>query len=195
MLSTNLIAFQKKLKANCAVVSEDKPLDCKIYQLEKDKDENYFNNIQNTVSWMAGLFTEVVNNFIKNETIPIEEVHVLEDKNGKCLGYCQISDADPYETTFNFLESIPKGLFNYDYKYIGETLLAYMTSRAKENSKESVVAEDVALEAKDFYEKYNFYLIPNGITKGEDGFLDEQDYDELLETNKAHTGKSIELIG
>lgn len=189
------INFQKKLKANCAVVKEDKPINCKIYQLEKDKDEDYFKDLKNTTSWIPGVFTEVVATFIKNETIPIDEVHVIEDKKGKCLGYCQITDDDPYETTFTFLESIPKGLFNQDYKYIGETLLTYMAMRAKENSKESVVAEDVAKKAENFYKSHNFYLIPNDKFGGVDGFLDEENYGELLNKNKTHTTKSIELIG
>lgn len=192
----NSISFQKKLKANCTVLKDNKPIECNIYQLEGGgKDDDYFEKLRNVSSWMSGLFTGFLDDYTKDKTVPIEELYVIEDKNEKCLGYCQINDEDPYEVNFNYLERIPTGLFGYNYKYIAETMLAYMVEKAKTESKESVVAENVISKAKDFYKSNNFEFVRNYTNWGVDGFLDEEYYDKLLDKNKAHTTKSIELIG
>lgn len=192
----NKINFQKKLIAKTYPVDKNnKVSQYKFYQLEPDKDTDYFTNVIN--DWQDGiLLLDTLSNF--HECSKYHKFYVIEDENKKCLGYAQINlPKNSKDIELVNLETKPSLAHRNNKgksKYIGETMLGFLAKITAENPQRNNFAIPHALLGnEEFYiEKCNFHKYKHGKVLSLHKPQDE--FEDLISQNEKHTGKRIEFV-
>lgn len=217
------LSFQKKLMANANVIKDNKPCPVAIYKLDKKEDKNYLKNLsKNDKNWQYPFYLDrIQKEFEHSFRFRLKngsklEFYTLEDKNQNCLGLVEVDNGKKGKQNIAYLEKFPADYQKHRYKYIGETLLAFLAKQQK-SAKEprKIVVDNAMIEAQEFYLKSKFKYMYDGCTynqmylptvdcdesAGYNGssadkmFLPKYNDDLLLESNKYHTKSEIELVG
>lgn len=200
----NSISFKKKLMATADIISDGKPENVGIYQLEPQKDEDryYFERLQAEPEWKRGLFLKSLHRTMRYFGDDVH-IYVMEDKNNKCLGLMEIDDdiyAQRYQDVI-YLETRPDSK-NEDgkgnKKYIGETLMAFATKVFDEKIKNGIIVGHPLYFARDFYIDHCGFsqdVDIQGSLHSSSLLLLKENFDNLVRKNVAHTGSEIELVG
>lgn len=191
--SQNNINFQKNLRANCCIINNGKPEQCRIYQLDAhDKDDlRYFDRLAKNKDWTYSQLVECVDFYDEH---PQGDCFVLETSRGKCLGFCEVDRKDKKEDELFLIETMPTAAREYPdrkRRYIGETLISFLLKNARRNNKEAVRITGAVADAWDFYGKkcgFDRCAVHEFVKRTSDA-------DKLFEINKGHTGTEIEFIG
>jgi len=192
------IQFQKKLMARCAVKNDKRKKFCNIYALEpeKRKDRHYFRTLSmSNDDWKDARFLDALDRQASEYKLNQKTFYVLEDLDKNCLGVCSIDKTDKDKDTLSYFEVVPKNAYrNKDrkIKYVGETMLAFLTKMAKKSGKKYLEVPYVMSDAIDFYiEKCNFekMLYPNTAIASSSSF------EALEKQNKKHTRSKICILG
>lgn len=189
------ISFEKSLVAKAGFVRAGKTRTCKIFRLFKDVDNDYFYQIRNRDKWLDSSFMEEVSDNIKNLN-DHKRVYVLEDKKENCLGLVELVDLPSHnKKEVLFLETCPKySNSNSDRKakYIGETLMAFVTKLAKKDKNDKVSISVYTQNAFPFYVDKCKFSQASKTSKSIE--LPKSKFGHLLFQNGLHTKRRIELI-
>ena len=189
------ISFQKSLVSKAGFVRAGKTRSCKIYRLFKDVDNDYFQQIRNKDKWTGSSFMEEVSDNIKNLN-EHKKVYVVEDKKENCLGLVELVDLPSHnKKEVLFLETCPKySNSNSDRraKYIGETLLAFVTKLAKKDKNDKISISVYTQNAQPFYVDKCKFAQASKTSKSLE--LPKSKFGHLLFQNSLHTKRRIELI-
>lgn len=178
-LLTSTISFQKKFLTTATVLKRGRNYECNIYELDPTEDKDYFSKVYNDRAWKKSVYIkEMKEDFPEN--YPKEKTYTIEDTNEKCLGFINIEDC--YDTIeINLLEVCPKLSYKAKRrktKYIGQGLINFLISLAKEQEKKRITVPIVRIGAEGFYEKCGFELVNNPM---EDALLTSNNFDKVLE--------------
>lgn len=195
----NFISFKKSLVANCAVVHDNKGvLPCSIYRLSEREDSDYFDKIPNKSDWSNAKYLGYLVDDLKSlSKLPYFSIFALENEEGDCLGYTEITENsnDSYEILL--LETAPK-LVSWNtknpktYKYIGETLIAFLAKKCMKEKKFFLYVEP-SVPAEQFYTHNCFFKKPKDINHSY--FLKRSKYKKIISKNEGHTSSHIRFIG
>lgn len=193
------ISFSKTLVANCSVLNKnDGPIPCKIYSLNQQEDSDYFEKIPNASDWENAKYLcylkvdlERFDDFVYKDY----SIYALENEEGDCLGYSEISNKYLGTDEVTYLETVPSQAYynrrKSKLKYIGETLLSFMVKKAQKDSKDFVELYP-SMASTMFYMKKCFF------TPYDDDpdtfYLDKYNFDKLIKNNEQNTNSSIELL-
>ena len=200
----NAINFQKTLKANCKVINcnTQKPANCKIWELDKAEDGDYFEKLEEDENWQNSIFLICQVADFKIPFIPSEHYYVIEDENERCLGYALTEDkAD--ECKLMYIEVVTSfkndflGGREKEYKYIGETLLSFITKKAQKQGAEKIKLNSIPT-AVDFYQS-NCGFEVTGISSKypfieTEMVLNGSKFNELIKHNEQHTTGKIDMV-
>ncbi len=185
--------FQKKLVATCSVLKNNRPEQCCIYQLDKEKDKNYFKKLSRKNGWKKAHYLAGANKQIKNEKDTV--FYVMEDVKEKCLGYCIMSNSNgKYGHDLLYLEVKPACTNKNGerkIKYVGETLITFLTDVLKRDNKNSLSVSSMANRAR------NFYLQKCGFRQNKEyrsAIIELDGFKELEQKNIMHTGSKIDFM-
>jgi len=187
-LHTNGLSFQKKLKARCHIVQDGFNVPCRIYELEKGKDENYFEKLIFHRDWQNSRYIMKADDAINDDNN--KDVFVLENENKKCLGFCVTNDYKDGKN-LEYIETIPKQKAKNkkrNMRYIGETLIAFLASTYKDKD---FYIKSVLQDAMPFYESCNFKYSDD---EDYDYKIDENEKRGVIRINEAHTSEPLELF-
>lgn len=186
--------FQKKLIATANVLKNEKPYPCKIYQLEKGIDSDYFTR-QGQV-WKKAKYLEPVEAELKSDFFNLytgdSEVYVIETPKGRCLGYCHQDNLSERNDVIT-LEVHPRYKHeNQDrkIKYIGETLLAFLVKLSMKESKMSLEIDHASQGSKRFYTENCGFDSKNNADSLQ---LNRKKYITLIKQNEKHTKGKIDF--
>ncbi len=190
----SFVPFEKKLAANCSVMKNEKPLECSIFELEKDERAEYLEKLSKSKNWLTNCFLDLALFRCHFYNKPFN-LFVLEDDES-CLGFVEVQD-DKNTKSINLLEVSNPNSFSFNkegrsLKYIGQDLMAFVAAKAKEEKIKKIIIPQPSKYALDFYQKACAFK--------KDGsknalYLDVADFDKLIELNQKNTGKKIEIIG
>lgn len=186
------ISFAKTLAATCHVKTKSGDFEqCKIFELDKFSDKNYFQKLTKDQTWDGNSFIDTLNYLMQ---MPYSNYHertyAMENKNGECLGYIRTTMGYDIEQDekISHIETCPKHKTknkDREIKYIGQTLIAFLVGRAKKENRKGIYIESYLDEAKKFYEeKCNFKPISS---RAYELTLSNKDYDSFLEEYKQNT--------
>ncbi len=151
--------FRKKFVSKSVVLKEKKPYECRVFELDKKQDFDYFQKLQQDGNWRRAKFLKEMDEDLQRD-LSFERVFVLETKDKKCLGYICIDDFELENTKqISYIETCPRYAGknnNKTYKYIGNALLAFAVKFAKENCADKVSVPYVVNKSKRFYFKSGF---------------------------------------
>ena len=194
-------SFQKKLMAIGNVVKNNEPCAVSIYKLDKKEDKDYFTKLENTPEWYLSTYLRFIGkdfdksnlmNFFKNMFL---EYYSIEDSYGRCLGMVEVDDNKRKTQNIEYLETFPANRWSRRYRYVGETMLAFLTKQQqmKSNPKQ-IIVDTPMLDAQPFYLKS--YLKYDDETNHTLGMhLPNERVDLLLKQNEEHTGSEIKFVG
>lgn len=197
--SISNISFEKRLISNCSVLNKKGNKEaCRIYQLEKGIDKNYIVSANNFFDWAGSNYLYLLSMALQPESkIRLGDVYAIETKNGDFLGFSQVFDDEiknQDELFIGFLETVPTSTkirrrFNQEYRYVGETMISFLTKIAQQQGKKSITASPIS-EAKKFYTKKCFFDKKSlyGVS------LPHKNFSKLCEQNKNHTNSEIEIL-
>ncbi len=182
----NLIPFEKQLKAACAVLKNGVSKECKIYRISYEEDKDYYKKEETINDWEdCGLWETHRLWFEKN--LLKDDTYVLESEN-KPIGITHVITKNG-KKSINTLAKCPKS-DERGYKYIGETLVAYLARLCKQTGKTTLIVPHWFKSAEKFYvNKCGFKNVDNCLC------LDEEGLDKLISQNESHTGKKLEITG
>lgn len=188
------ISFQKKLVATCTVQKDNRPLPCNIFELDKEDDEFYFENIERKKEWETNKYLHEARYALEEEKVPSERFFVLENKKRQCLGFAiteEIEDENILE--LNLLETCHlHSSRNEDrkIKYVGETLVSFLTKLAQKDELSTFDVPISSKYAKDFYRNCGFKEI------GTTGFfrMQNKNFNKLIEQNESNTTGTINFV-
>ena len=195
--SLNKVSFKKSLVANCSVIKKDNTkVPCSIYDLNQQDDSDYFQKIPNKTDWNGARYLcYLKDDLAELDEKPDRKIFALEAQNGDCLGYSEVLYDDNINEVL-FLETVPTQNFSSreksSFKYIGETLLAFIIKQSKEQKAKSVELQ-ATVASTNFYKDKCFFRLPNKET--DPLYLISRDFSKLIKQNEEHTKASIELIG
>ena len=191
--NNNNISFNKKLAATCCVMkSTGRQLPCSIYKISSVEDKYYFRRVARDYNWEKNHFLDCLNYDNENEISPETTIYSLEDKYGKCIGAAEITEKDS-AFEIDILETAPKfenKRSDSSIKYIGETMVSFVTKLAEAAKKKMVVVHSSS-NAVDFYSKHCHM---NYNDKNKYFYLPAYKYGNLLLQNEGHTGKKINIV-
>lgn len=191
---TNPISFQKKLVATCTVQKDNHPLHCNIFELSKEDDEFYFEGIERKKEWATNRYLHEARCALEEDYVGTERFYTIENKQRQCLGYAIIDRCrTPKSIDLELLETcLPHSSRNEDrrIKYVGETLVSFLTKLAKNENLSELCVPLTAKTAKDFYRNCGFQ------EKGTTGFftLKNKDFNQLIEKNEFNTNGTIDFV-
>ena len=195
---TSQIPFKKTLVANCSVIKkENMSYPCSIYSIDKNSDIDYFDLVSNSSEWVNARYLC----YLKEDLKTIEEdigydIFALESKDGACLGYSEVVKTSDDVDEVLFLETVPTQTFlnshKSTFKYIGETLLAFMVKKSQSENSLKVELHPSILSTS-FYKDKCFFSPPQSDI--EPYYLTFNKFSKLIKQNEEHTKSSIELIG
>ncbi len=195
----NSQSFCKKLVATCNVKTRnDNSKECNIYQLDKKKDTRYFLNLGESRNWDENKFLGISNQLMLSPLLSSHIIpYVMEDEKGDCLGYISVlKDEDKGEkASIQYLETCPKHSSNNkerQIKYIGESLLAFVVSLAKNEDVARVCVPTYSSSAKPFY--YWKCCFREDKDKKDGLVLDRRNYDKFLDRHNKKVGSEITFI-
>lgn len=193
------ISFGKQLMATCQVKTrngEVKP--CKIYEINKKDDIDYFCKLKDSREWADGEYLEITNQMMLSPLLNNGlRTYCLESDEDGCIGFVSTQDFDfiPDKTYVEFLETVPEHTSlnkKRGIKYIGQTLMAFVVGLAAKEDKKRVCVSTTAPKSKKFYTKGCGFRQDY---RGQDGLiLNAQSYNKLLDKHRTNTGKEIEFI-
>ncbi len=188
----NSLSFKKKLEAKCCVLKDSKPYSCKIYSLDAQKDSDYFMDYSRSLQWQKSIYWKDMDEELKYFT-DHEKFYVMEDKNNDCLGFIKVlAERKKLPKSVIFFETNPQyasSNSNRNIKYIGETLLAFVTKLAQKDESFMVNISIPTSDSIPFYrDKCGF-----NSSQGTGLVLVSDNYKKLIEQNELHTGKKIRL--
>lgn len=190
----NNLFFQKKLVAKANVIKKNTPERVNIYELEKEVDKDYFEKISKDENWKNAQFLEFIESDFKYLSKGEETIYSMEDSSGNVLGLSKISDFMNLKI-LELIETAPKYSIikrgRRTFKYIGETMLAFIASLCKKEDKYLDIA-DVVHNRK--VRKFYFNNCGFEDLTCDRAILRKNKIDNFLEHNKAHTSLNIELI-
>lgn len=194
------VAFGKHLMANCQIqTNTGKAKPCKIYELTKEEDIDYFCQLKKSPQWVNSEYLEMTNQMMLSPLLSNGlRTFGLETEEEGCIGFVTTVDYDfePNKTNIEFLETSPKYIAKNkkrELKYIGETLMAFVIGLAQKNEKDKVCVRTVAPKSRKFYGKACSFREDY---KGKDGLvLNKQSYNKFLDKHKEKTGSEITFIG
>ena len=192
-------SFCKRLIANCCVIDKrGTQQSCSIFQLEKGIDKDYILKSNNFFVWSGSKYVYLLSMALQPESkIRLGDVYAMETQAGDFLGFSQVFDDEIKnhdELFIGFLETVPTATkkcrkINQKYKYVGETMLAFLTKIAEKQNKKSITASPTT-ESKRFYTKKCFFDKKSfyGVS------LPFQNFEKLCSQNELHTASKIELL-
>ena len=191
--STNNISFQKKLVAHCSVLHKGKPEHCKIFELDKIVDWDYFKNLLTNRDWRGQAFVEMIDESFNYGRLSNQKYYAIETQKGKKIDFSQIDEFYPDMDELVIIETMPCATHeNPDRKrkYIGETMLAFLVEKARLNGKTGFRVQTPIPDAYDFYTKKCGFArhAENGLV------MEEVEYDTFIKMNGKHTGQKVEII-
>lgn len=183
--------FKKRLKAKCKVLNNNNEQEqCRIYRLEPGTDDSYFKNLRKKPEWESAAFLDYAIFQLPRKEVFRSDAFVIENEKEECIGFCELSVAD--NGYIEVIETCPKYRNKEEnkesrYKYIGETMLAFLAKQAKETS-----IENILLTSKestiDYYKKLGFKKIGTRTMR-----LYKSNYDSLIENNEKNTESKIDF--
>ena len=193
------VNFGKTLKAKACVLN-DKGLSvpCHIYELDPKKDCDYFENLSQKESWQKAEYIDFLDEEIPYIIdTPEENLYAIETQNGECLGVSTVM-YKPHELILNILETAPAFVNDgrhksTPYRYVGETLIAFLAKMAASSNKEYIQTEP-ADSAKEFYMKHCHFK-PDKDSEDYNVFLRNKSFNRLIKQNEHHTKSKLEVIG
>ena len=195
-MNVSSIPFGKTLEAKGGYLENGLPAICGIYKLSPIKDKYYFNHVISDNDWKDNYHLKnVKDNFL--ESYYGDETYVAENSKGKCIGYLNVSvpTGENGWHEINFLETCPaysNKNRNRTVKYVGETLLSFAVLKSKNNHDDYIMVPSPAKRALSFYKsKCGFHSCGDTFKTL---FMDNFEYDKLLEQNTRHTGIKLECI-
>lgn len=197
----NFMSFGKTLVATGGYIREGKSEPCSFYQVKGDEDSKYLKKLYCTDEWCNSEYLEPFIMNLDNEEWEGDEFFAVEDKDGNCIGLTELYDLSHYDKNGRgvyLLETIPMhSSKNEDrnIKYIGETILAFIT-KLTQKDKGDIVDIPMACDcAVPFYVDKCFF---SKGTKEEVEFtnvsLKEKHFDDLIKQNEAHTQTEIKFV-
>ena len=196
---SSFISFKKSLVANCSVLHECQgPLPCSIYRLSEREDSDYFELLPNKKDWEnARYLNYLIEDLNALSDFPYFSIYTLENKDGECLGYTEIAENtnDSYEILL--LETAPKFISKNTknpkfYKYIGETLIAFLAKKSLKEKK-SFLDVEPSVTAEQFYTHNCFFKKPHN--NDSPYFLKRSKYKKIISQNEEHTSSKIRFVG
>ncbi|MBQ3641772.1 GNAT family N-acetyltransferase [bacterium] len=190
------VSFGKTLAAKGGYLDNGVSKICKIYELSPIKDKNYFKHVISDNDWKGNYHLKMASeNFL--ECYLGDETFVAENSAGKCLGYINISEGKKFNGwhEINFLETCPSYANknqNRTVKYIGETLLSFAVLKSKNSHDDYITVPSAARRAWSFYKKKCGFHSCGDTFKTL--FMDNFEYDKLLDQNTRHTGVKLECV-
>lgn len=193
------ISFGKQLMAKCQVkTTSGGTIPCKIYELDKKEDIDYFCKLRKSEEWEDSEYLEIANQMILSPLLSDDlRTYSIENEQEKCIGFVSTQSFDfiPDKTYVEFLETCPEYTSKNKkrgIKYIGQTLLTFVVGLAAKEDKKRVCIPVTAPKSKKFYTRgCGFRQDYNG----KDGLiLNAQSYDKLRVRHKENTGKEIEFV-
>ena len=206
------LSFQKRLVAKANVLKDKQPCPVSIYKLTKKEDKDYFENLSFDREWGLSNFVEdIAYDFKRSKYLKIFrgkelEFYSVEDKNGTCLGIVEVDDSKKYKQNILYIESIPENSKKREvshslekeklqYRYIGETMLAFLAKQQQNKIKpKQIVVKSPLVQARNFYLKSYFCFDDKEMFLGS-MHLPFENEDCLIEDNEKHTQSKIEIIG
>ncbi|MBE7705346.1 MAG: hypothetical protein E7Z90_06000 [Cyanobacteria bacterium SIG29] len=194
----NNIAFGKTLVGTCAIQRKGVgSQSCFIFDLDKNSDYNYFDKINNAEDWDCAKYLDYTIYDLKDIEHKPFSIYVLETSKRDCLGFAQVTDINPSTSELLLLETVPSQVERNSknhpaFKYIGETLLSFITKKLQSEGKERIEVYP-AICAESFYSNKCFFTKYSGYD--DPSFLPKEKFANLIKQNEKHTGKSIELVG
>lgn len=195
------LSFQKKLMANANVIKDNEHCPVSIYKLQRIKDKDYFEKLQENDLWQKSSFLNKFSiEFKKSPYLQIIkgydlDFYALEDKENNCLGLVEVDSGQSGRQKVRFIETFPANRSQKDFKYIGETMLAFLTKQIQSGKAfQQLYIPQATINAQSYYRKLGF------LYDAEPDFPTNMclTYDRehiLLDSNKIHTGSEIELVG
>lgn len=196
----NFISFKKQLVATGAYLRNGESQPCYFYELKGEEDSLYLKKAIQTEEWQG---SELVEPLIDNmSSFPNDEFYIIEDINQNCIGATEIFDEyiEGMDTkSIHIIETCPKFSSKNEKrqeKYIGESILSFITKLSKKENKEMIyipVADETALE---FYIDKCFFEQKTATNEKEDlpTFLMCEAFDDLIEQNEIHTEHPITFV-
>ncbi len=197
----NIPSFQKRLVANGAVKSGNYSQNIKIYFLDdKPKDFAELFDADTQPQWQHNYYLDKLLDALclvrgKNPLM-VFDTYTIEDDNSM-LGYCLIDNKRKKEAIIEFIETAPDySCYNMSekrqYKYIGETMMAFLAQMCKQQNKDLYVYS-IANRKKtlDFY--YNQCKFER--VNKTDAKIQNSKLDKLIKSNASHSGKAVDLLG
>ncbi len=186
------VSFQKKLVAYANVIKNKQPYPCTIFKLEKGTDSDYFTKqgqIWKKAKYLQPVEAELEGDFCNLHTGD-SEIFVLENPNGKCLGYCHQDTLNKGNEVIT-LEVHPR--YRYEnkertIKYIGETLLAFLAKLSQQQKKSTLKIDHATKNSRPFYTK------KCGFNNENSPELDKGSFNALIKQNEKHTKGKIAFI-
>ena len=191
------ISFGKTLLAKCDLRrGNHKKVECNIFQLNSVDDKDYFERVWKSKPWQDAKYLWDMDAEL-NADIEGERIYVLESQAGKCLGYIAMSPTlnNPRQEELVFLETCPKYQKEKDkrsLKYIGETLLAFVTGQLDTQKTQAIVIKNYSKIGKPFYKENCGFKESTDTNRTL--FLPRKKFSRLIEKNEIHTDSKIRYI-
>lgn len=183
------IFFQKKLVAMGMVGEPNSQKQVNFYRLELPQDNGYYTKCATSEDWKGNFYIKDIESIIVRGNKEKLDYYVMEDNEGRTLCYSALKHKKK-EERLEYLEVMPKiSSYNPDrkIKYVGETMVAFLTSIAKKRHKDFFVSEVAPREkTRNFY-----YKLCQMQKVGIGAFLPKEEIPELISQNRMHTGSSI----
>lgn len=191
------ISFKKTLVAKTNILKNNQPCSVSIYELKKREDKDYFEKLLDDKKWKNSRFLVFMKKHFEKSVRykftggPNLKFYSLEDKKQNCLGLVEVDNSRFDTQNILYIESFPLNKKNKEYKYIGETLLAFLTKQQQMKIKpKKLFINFVVTGAEPFYLKSHFGF--ENTCKQMSLRKDNQKL--LIESNKEHTQSEIELV-
>ena len=188
----NSPSFQKRLVATSALPKGIDDEEIKIYHLDESDDYKELSRAQRNIIWKDNKYLDS----IKNEwsiTHGRYDVYTMESSNKDIICFSVVDNQRKKETQLKFIETAPqysyKNKKNRPFKYIGETMIAFLIRKShKKNFEVSEVRDYDA--TKKFY--FDICEMEKSGKKG--AILKKENIDSFIKKNKKHTGSEIKVF-
>ncbi len=194
-INNSNLKFTKILRAQCAVLKGEKPIKCSIYELEPNKDKDYFVRLQYDKNWDNNKFLDDFDNAINSQQYCSEKVYVIEEnETQKCLGACSTYLSDRHDSIcIDYIESLPKRK-ELRYGYIGQSMISFLTKVAKNKNKSSIrIGSAIPAAWKFYYDRCGFNPVGR-YNKKYSAELPNYKFDSINDKTKKYTGHRMSLF-
>lgn len=191
------VSFGKTLVAQCDLRRQNhRKVPCNIFQLNFPEDKDYFFKLENSKPWEKAWFMWDMDEEF-NSDVTGERTYVIESKGGRCLGFASVLEDDelPGEEELVYLETCPKYQITNEkrtIKYIGETLIAFITGLAKGKDIKTIEIKAYTSNGERFYKKKCNFEQRND--EKQTLFLRRENFENVINKNKAHTHSEIRYL-